>query len=206
MTHTLLPSQGHCTRVVCRAQTFPAAPWQRCRRHPPPTPAREQQTQPDICKLHSECFETASQVSFGKALSDLPHSENVLYISEHFVTRTQEGALQRWLLSCFRVTSSCPCDSQTLWSWRKSSPRHQKSFHTQAVVQELPGLQLSLSTRPCWSRAQHGPCNSCGRWRSCQGLLLLLCWELRQSQVRATRHTHLGTSLGPFSCPLPVLR
>lgn len=150
--------------------------------HPPPTPAREQQTRADICKLYSECFETAPQVRFGKGLSDLPHSENVLCFSEHFVTHAQEGAFQRWFLCCFRVTLSCPCDSQTLWSWRKSSPRHQKSFHTQAVVQELPRL--------CWSRAEHGPCNSCGRWRSSQGLLLLLCWELRQAEVEPTRHTH----------------
>lgn len=155
MTHTLLASQGCCTSMVCRAWIFPAAPREHCRRHPPPTPPREQQTWPDICKLHLECFETASQVSSGKTLSDLPHSENVLYISEHFVTCTQEGALQRWLLCCFRVTSSCLCSSQTLWSWRKSSPGHQKSFHTQAVVQELPRLQFSraqpLSAGLCWS-------------------------------------------------------
>lgn len=32
VTCTLLPSQEHCTSVVCRAQISPAAPWECCRR------------------------------------------------------------------------------------------------------------------------------------------------------------------------------
>lgn len=191
---TVLLPQGHCTSVLCRAQIFPAAPRECCRRHHHPL-------LPGNSK-HGQIFASSIQ----SALKQLLES-GLVKLSVIFPTLSMFDVFQSTLPHAGRKvpvrdgTSRCPCDSQTLCSWRKSSPTHQKSFHTRAVVQSLPGCSFpGHGPSPQGSVGAelgmvHVAAGGDGGWRSCQG-------APAAALVGAARHKHTpGHLLSPTSLP-----